>query len=292
LKKRLLLIFILLSSIFISGCSYFTFPFDVTKVSYTTTLPSRPNTATGTVTYLDSDYAGFPVYHSDTYDLDVDRYNEVLIASRDLIRRSNIQLTTTLYQVRDVIPWGTSREMVAMSRGSGVIYDEDDLYYYAITNYHVIDPEGYEAEYEVKTFQETIYSAAEVIAANAALDLAVVRFAKAERTEIHLIDIETRVYTKFTTGEMILAVGNPLSLENNVTFGEYKNLEAIEGYDYLVIYHSATINEGSSGGALVDVDGNLLGINTWGLDESDEFSFAIPNYLVYMFLVNEGLWNN
>ncbi|MCK7488389.1 MAG: serine protease [Bacillus subtilis] len=63
----------------------------------------------------------------------------------------------------------------------------------------------------------------------------------------------------------------------------------IENVDFKVIYHTATIHEGSSGGALLDVDGNLLGINTWGSQNSDEDSFAVPVHIIYMFLVNHDL---
>jgi S1-C subfamily serine protease len=66
-------------------------------------------------------------------------------------------------------------------------------------------------------------------------------------------------------------------------------MESISNADFQIIYHTAAIHEGSSGGALVDVDGNLLGLNTWGLDTSDEYSFAVPNYIIYMFLINNGV---
>jgi len=173
-----------------------------------------------------------------------------------------------------------------------VIYMEDETFYYALTNFHVVDDEGHLVEYEIKTFEDTDFSLAQLVAYNEDLDLAVIKFSKNNRTEVHLINIEERVYTKFTPGEFVLAVGNPLSLENNVTFGEFQNLETIANYEYKAIFHNATINEGSSGGALTDIDANLLGINTWGVEETDEYSFAIPNYIVYMFLVNEGLVNN
>ncbi len=292
-KKRLLALTIFLFSIFIVGCSSFSFPFTFTQVHLTTTVPTtRPNTATGTVTFIEDDYSEYLEYRSISYDLTIEQYNDLLITSRDLIRRSNIQISSTLYEVRDTIPWGTTTTIVGLSRGSGVIFLEDDTYYYALTNFHVVDDEGYLAEYEIKTFEDTDFSLAQIVTYNEELDLAVIKFSKNNRTEVHLINIEERVYTKFNPGELVLAVGNPLSLENNVTFGEYQNLETIENYQYKTIFHNATINEGSSGGALTDIDANLLGINTWGVVETDEYSFAIPNYIVYMFLVNEGLVNN
>jgi S1-C subfamily serine protease len=66
-------------------------------------------------------------------------------------------------------------------------------------------------------------------------------------------------------------------------------MQSLDDVSFKVIYHDASIARGSSGGALVDIDGNLIGVNTWGLQNSDEFSFAIPNYIVYTFLINSGV---
>ena len=166
---------------------------------------------------------------------------------------------------------------------------EDDSYYYAITNFHVINPDEYEVEYEVRAFGDEGFTECEVIASDSVIDLAVVRFTKLDRTGIEIIDIYKRLYYQFNPGELVLAVGNPLDVYNIVTIGEYKSMENIQNVDYSVIYHNAQIEEGSSGGALVDIDGNLIGVNTWGLDTDEINSFAIPNYIVYMFLINNGI---
>ena len=104
-----------------------------------------------------------------------------------------------------------------------------------------------------------------------------------------IINIFNRLYYQFNPGEIVLAIGNPSSLENNVTFGEFKSMQNLEDVSFRVIYHDASISNGSSGGALVDIDGNLLGINTWGIEDSEDFSFAIPNYIIYLFLINNGI---
>jgi len=290
--KKLIILFLMgFSVFFLQGCSFFSFTFDLTTTtsSSNTTLPSTIN---GTISLGDLEYSTFSLYHSDTYDLtDVDQYNDVLLNTRDMIRRSNIQITTTLYSSVRPYPWSTTTitQIVGSSMGSGVIFLEDESYYYALTNYHVVDGEADEIVYEIMTFADEVASTAELVAYDSDLDLAVLKFTKNDRTDIHLIDYTTRVMTKFNPGELVLAVGNPLSVTNNVTFGEYISLESISNVDFQVIYHNAPIHEGSSGGALVDVDGHLLGLNTWGLDSSDEYSFAIPNYIIYMFLVNNGI---
>lgn len=189
------------------------------------------------------------------------------------------------------LPWSdeTTLVEVGVSTGSGFIFMEDDSYYYAITNNHVVDPETYEPEYYISAYNDESFSEASVVARDADLDLAVVKFLKNERTDVEIIDIYERLYYKYNVGELVLAVGNPLDVVNNVTFGEFKSMQTISNVDFEVIYHDAQINEGSSGGALVDVDGNLIGVNTWGLDSTEVYSFAIPNYIVYMFLINYGI---
>lgn len=288
--KKFLLLIIILSSTLLSGCSFLTMTFDLTTNStVSTTLPTTIN---GTISLGDQEYSSFSLFHSGTYDIeDIDDYNEVLLSTRDLIRRSNIFIISKAYEYTKPYPWSTSTvlSIVGSSQGSGVIFKEDDEYYYALTNYHVLDAEADEFTYEIEAFGDSMSYDAELVVYDEALDLAVLKFTKESREEIHIIDYTTRLFTLFNADELVLAVGNPLSLPNNVTFGEFKSMETISNAEFKVIYHDAPIHEGSSGGALVDIDGNLLGLNTWGLTSSDEYSFAIPNYIIYMFLVNYGI---
>jgi len=288
--KKLAAFLLILSSLFLSGCSFLTMTFDFSPTtSLMTTMPTAIN---GTISLGDLEYSNFTYYHSETYDLSsITAYNDVLFNTKELIRHSNIQVTTTYYNEERVYPWSTETvlQITGASQGSGVIFAEDSEYYYAITNYHVVDGTADSILYEIKTFEDEIAYEAQLVTFDPTLDLAVLKFLKEGRTQVHLIDYTTRLFTKFNPGELVLAVGNPLSVVNNVTFGEFKSLETIANATFQVIYHDASIHEGSSGGALVDVDGNLLGINTWGLDSSDEYSFAVPNYIIYMFLVNNGV---
>ncbi|MBI9008583.1 MAG: trypsin-like peptidase domain-containing protein [Tenericutes bacterium] len=289
-KTLLLLLIVLLTPVLISCDQLFYFGFNTTTdLPITTTLPTLVN---GTITYESEDYSSYPQYVSDTYSLEsIDDYNDVLFNTQDYVRHANIELIVTLYEELKIVPWSTETERreVGISTGSGFIFMEDTEYYYAITNYHVIDPEEYLVDYELKAYGDPEFSECEVVVSDADIDLAVIRFLKAERTEITIIDIYQRLYYKFTPGELVMACGNPLEVNDIVTFGEYFSIESIQNVDYDVIYHNAQIDEGSSGGALVDVDGNLLGVNTWGLQSDDIYSFAIPNFIVYMFLINYGI---
>jgi len=290
-KRFLILFFILITTFALVSCDFLiTFgPIDE-KDNTLSTLPVPVN---GTITFDDSDYTSMPIYVSDTYSItDIDDYNDVLFATQEHIRHANIEVLTTLTEDRFTLPWSDEKTTVevGVTSGSGFVFMADDDYFYAITNFHVIDPGDYDATYEIKAFGDEDFNSATLIAYDSDIDLAVLRFAIDSRTDIEIIDIYERLYYRFNPGEMVIAVGNPYQLFNNVTFGEFKSMESIENVDYKVVYHDAYINEGSSGGALVDVDGNLIGVNTWGIESVDETaSFSIPNYIVYMFLINHGV---
>jgi S1-C subfamily serine protease len=267
---------------------YWDFEFQFTTGTYSLTTSTLPTVVNGTLTIENNDYNNYQLFHSSTYDLtDVSAYNDVLLETRDKIRRANVQIVTTIYRTSPFFPYSTILD--SSMAGSGVIYRQDESYYYILTNEHVINNKGKTASYEVKTFGSDTSLIAELLAYDENLDLAVLRIAKTTTTDIHLIDVTSRVFKKFNAGELVLAVGNPLSVINNVTFGEFLSMETISNATFKVIYHNATIHEGSSGGALVDIDGNFLGINTWGSSQTDEQAFAVPNYIVYMFLINHDL---
>ena len=290
IKRIFLLMFLMLASTLLVGCDAFIFTSSTTVSEYNlTTLPIPDN---GTITFVDEDYADFPVYISPTYSIkNIDDYNDVLLETKEYIRHANITVQTTLYEMRYPYPWSeTLKEyVVGSSSGSGFVFMQQDGYFYAITNFHVVNPSEYSARYNIRTYGDVYSSEAELIAYSEDYDLAVLKFETLDRDDVTIIDIYKRLYYKFNVGEMVLAVGNPLGVTNNVTFGTYNGLESIDNTDFKVIYHDASIREGSSGGALVDVDGNLLGVNTWGIDSMDDYSFAVPNYIVYIFLINNGV---
>ncbi len=283
--KKIIVLAVAALSLFLSACDLF--PFSLFTTTAATTLPLTQN---GTITYLDTDYYAYPYYSSPNYHLDnVDAYNDVLLATRDHIRHANVRVQATVYRTAVIFPGITQTIVDSASSGSGVVFLEKDGYYYFLTNHHVIDDEGHTAVYRVEAYGDEEPVEAELVCQDEDLDLAVLRFQKGTRTAVDLIDMTTRLYTRFTPGELVLAVGNPLSVDNNVTFGEFNSMELIANASFRVIFHSALIHEGSSGGALVDLDGNLIGINAWGTESSDEESFAIPLSIVHMFLVNNGL---
>ncbi|MYD45978.1 MAG: PDZ domain-containing protein [Gammaproteobacteria bacterium] len=159
--------------------------------------------------------------------------------------------------------------------GSGVIIDAENGY--VVTNEHVIRG--------AKTVKVTLADEREFVAtmigADAATDVAVLQIPSEDLHALPLADSdETRV------GDFVLAIGNPFGLlEHTVTSGIVSGLgrqglgiEAIEDF----IQTDAAINQGNSGGPLINFSGEIIGINTAILGPSGNLgiAFAIPSNLV------------
>jgi len=169
------------------------------------------------------------------------------------------------------------------SSGSGVIISKDG---YIITNNHVIDG----SENVRVTLNDNSEYSAEVIATDPNTDLAVLK--------IEANDLPTLVFAnsnEVKIGQWVLAVGNPFNLNSTVTAGivsaKARNIGVIGGegnsnFDYSIesfIQTDAAVNPGNSGGALVNLNGELIGINTAIATETGNYagySFAIPANLV------------
>jgi len=161
---------------------------------------------------------------------------------------------------------------------SGVIISEDG---YIVTNNHVV---GYADEIKVVTSDNKEYKAVK-IGTDPATDLAVIKIEASGLEPLQYGDSD-----KVKVGEWALAVGNPFSyLTSTVTAGivsaKGRDLDLIEGAKSIeeFIQTDAAVNPGNSGGALVDSDGQLIGINTAIATPTGVFagySFAIPSNLV------------
>ncbi len=163
--------------------------------------------------------------------------------------------------------------------GSGVILTEDG---YIVTNNHVIDKA---AKIEVVLNDKRSYSAT-LIGVDPTTDLALI---KIDETKLPFVKYGNSDNTR--VGEWVLAVGNPFNLTSTVTAGivsaKGRNINILRDKDNLsiesFIQTDAAVNPGNSGGALVDLKGNLIGINTAIATPSGSFagySFAVPVMLV------------
>jgi serine protease DegS len=161
------------------------------------------------------------------------------------------------------------------SLGSGVIISPDG---YIITSFHIFQLQDPDLIYE-SPFPEitvTLYDGSNVEARILAVE---------EHNDLALlkIDAENLAYlmpaeeNTLDVGDIVLAIGNPRNIGQSVTQGIISAL--LRTADSYVIQTDAAINPGSSGGALVDLDGKLVGINSTIVSESggsEGISFAVP----------------
>jgi serine protease Do len=161
---------------------------------------------------------------------------------------------------------------VAAGSGSGVILSSDG---YVLTNRHVVENAR---RAEVTLQNRTAYEAT-TIWVDDLLDLAVIKIEGKELPAARFGDPE-----KVRVGDWAIALGHPLGLSPSeggatVTVGIVSNLgrsfslQGIPFYD--IIQTDAAINPGNSGGPLVNMDGEVIGINTAGAGEAQNINFAI-----------------
>lgn len=187
-------------------------------------------------------------------------------------------------------PQPTNRKIQAS--GSGVIIRADG---YIITNNHVVQ----DAETIEVILNDRRSYPAELVGNDPAADLAVIRI---KEVDLPTIDFGNSDETKI--GQWVLAVGNPFNLTSTVTAGiisaKARNLNILgknmtESPLEFYIQTDAAVNRGNSGGALVDLDGKLIGINTAIASNTGSYagySFAIPSNIVKKItndLINYGI---
>ena len=157
--------------------------------------------------------------------------------------------------------------------GSGVIYTADG---YILTNNHVVE---FADEFEVTLHDNREYKA-RLVGRDENTDMAVI---KIDATNLPAIELTNS--DDVEVGEWVLAVGNPFDLTSTVTAGivsaKGRNINIIKGKAPIesFIQTDAAVNPGNSGGALVDVNGKLIGINSAIATPTGVFAgyaFAIP----------------
>jgi serine protease Do len=157
------------------------------------------------------------------------------------------------------------------SLGSGVILGKSGL---IVTNAHVIQKAG--SIYVVLNDGTILQS--KVIRVSQSDDLAIIKADIPSLVkEVKIADIRNLMI-----GETVIAIGNPLGLENSVTVGvvsgkdrAFSNSEC----EYVcsgLVQTDASINPGNSGGALLNLDGELVGVNVAVVQDAQNIGFAIP----------------
>ncbi|MGB2435817.1 MAG: S1C family serine protease, partial [Flavobacteriaceae bacterium] len=192
-----------------------------------------------------------------------------------------VHVKNTSIQKGNVSGWlrnfyGDNYDEKRIGTGSGVIVSPDGL---IITNYHVIEDA---TEIEVTSNKNKTYTA-EVIGSDPSTDLAVLKI----KTNESLPFIPFGDSEVARIGEWVLAVGNPFNLNSTVTAGiisaKSRDLNDRDSKNQSFIQTDAAVNMGNSGGALVNTDGELIGINTAISSITGGFvgySFAVPSNIV------------
>lgn len=205
-------------------------------------------------------------------------YSNTAIAVANKVLPSIVGITVE-YKVNSLFG-GTS---TSQGSGSGIIVSSDG---YILTNNHVVNSTSSSSYYQiteatkvtVKLYNDETEYEAKIVGSDTQTDLAVIKIEKTGLTAAQLGDSDS-----VQVGEFAMAIGNPLGLQSSISCGivSAKNREVNDsetGITYNLIQTDAAINSGNSGGALVNADGNVIGINTLKLSGTgvEGIGFAIP----------------
>jgi len=195
----------------------------------------------------------------------------VNVYSRRVVRS---QAATSIFDLMFGSQFGVPQDRVEQSLGSGVIVDPDGI---IVTNNHVVEG-AQELNIVLNDGREFD---AQLLLADERTDLAVLRIDGA-----NLPALPYGSSADLEVGDLVLAIGNPFGVGQTVTSGIVSALArtAVGITDYsFFIQTDAAVNPGNSGGALVDLSGRLVGVNTAIFSRSGDSSgigFAIPAELV------------
>jgi S1-C subfamily serine protease len=183
-----------------------------------------------------------------------------------------------------VVPWPTIydqlKESVVLIQtdlglGSGFVYD---IKGHIVTNHHVIQ----DAETIQVTFLDGNITSANIVGTDVYSDLAVI---KVDPKVTTLNPVVLGTSSELTVGEPVAAMGNPFGLSDTLTVGIVSSLErtlnGAGGYVIIdIIQIDAAVNPGNSGGPLVNIKGQVVGVNTAIQSETGTFTgigFAVPS---------------
>ena len=189
-----------------------------------------------------------------------------------------VNITSTLVErrsSRDLTPFDLffnmpGRDLYSESIGSGIIIDSRRSL--VLTNAHVVNGAS---SISVRLLDGRTFSA-DVVGAEPDFDIAVLRLKGAG----NLPSVAMGDSTDLMPGESVIAIGNPFGFSHTVTTGVIsaldRTIEAEDGVFTDLIQTDAAINPGNSGGPLLNVLGELIGINTAIYDKAQGIGFAIP----------------
>ena len=210
-------------------------------------------------------------------------YSDTAVYAANKILPSVVGITVE-YNVSSLYSMFGNRSQTssATASGSGIIISDDG---YILTNNHIVSSSSDSDYYElssatkvtVKLFNDDTEYEAEIIGTDEQTDLAVIKIDKTDLPKAEFADSDS-----IKVGEFAMAVGNPLGMESSITCGVVsavnREITDSDGNTYTLIQTDAAINAGNSGGALVNSEGQVIGINTLKLQGTgiEGMGFAIP----------------
>lgn len=226
----------------------------------------------------------------------VSGYSDTSIAVANKVLPSVVGIKVTYSVSSPYYSYYGMNSQTATATGSGVIISDDG---YILTNNHVVASTGSTSYYQVSHATDisvTLYNdeteyKATIVGTDEQTDLAVLKIDKTGLTAAELGDS-----SKVKVGEFAMAIGNPLNMPSTVTTGIISATGrkiTSDNITYTVIQTDAAINSGNSGGALINAEGKVIGINTLKLSGSgiEGIGFAIPindTVNVYQELITNG----
>jgi serine protease Do len=173
--------------------------------------------------------------------------------------------------------------------GSGIIYAEDNDKVYIATNNHVIE----DADKVTVSLDDKTQVEAHFVGSDEQSDLAMIYVNKADldKTGVHYTVASFGDSSKLEVGDEVIAIGNAMGEGKTATSGIISAINkqiTVDGKTLDVLQTDAAINPGNSGGALVDSDGDIIGINTAKLSSSqvEGMGYSIPSNVAKPILDN------
>jgi len=215
------------------------------------------------------------------------RMNESIDALTKRVWPSVVQILVTSYGAREEAPGRADTSVVVgrqRSTGSGFVVDPDG---YILTNAHVVSgaqrvqivlpPDNADGTLATALSGRTQMVPARIVGVTTELDLALL---KVEGVKLAALPLAT--YSQVRQGETVFAFGSPIGLRNTITHGLVSAVARQVDPDSPLIYvqTDAPINPGNSGGPLVNIRGEVVGVNTFIVSQSggnDGLGFAIPS---------------
>ena len=194
-----------------------------------------------------------------------------LVELADHVRPAVVSLSP--YIAKGAIGEGLPRKGRPANAGAGVVYNAEKGL--IVTNSHVVRSVN-----KIKvTFKDGREIIGEVLGADEDTDLAVVHVL----SDTPLAEVKFGDSSKVRVGQLVVAVGNPYGLNDTTTFGiisglKRENVDLSRYEDF--IQTDASINPGNSGGPLLNIKGEVIGINTAIINYAQSIGFSIPSNMV------------